>query len=143
MMTYIIAFMRKKLLLVLVVIIVLFLGWYGITALSQASSKSKAKETSDTFIKYALANDGANSYKLLSEETKKDVNEKDWGHNLAEVALFFAGQDAKLETQTSTNSTVTVSYTITGTDGNYRFTVILKEEARDWKVSTFSSDLQL
>jgi hypothetical protein len=133
--------MRKKLVLIAVALLALVMLVSGFKILSRSITASKARNVSEKFIDYTLADNTAASYQLFSASAKKSTSTQTWGSQAAQISTFFVNQRPHYKGVSTTSNSKIFRYGITGTDGQYVFTVNLIH-TNGWQVTSFTSSLE-
>jgi hypothetical protein len=134
--------MRQKILLLVVVLIVAFIGLAGLSWHANHQKESLIHHTSDTFVNDVLADNPNASYSLLTSSAKQSLSSTTWTGTVDKLYATFVGKHPSYTGLTLSGTSATVSYKISGVDGNYDFNVALISSGKTWQVQSFISKLQ-
>ena len=134
--------MRKVLVIVVVGLILLLLGTVGISALQSHMQQSAIRKVSDTFTTAVLAGNSTASYAVLTDNTQNGTSVSDWDAQVQKLSSFFKGSSAQYQSFAKSSSVQLVTYSIAGSDGNYKLSVTLIQQAKVWRVQSFTSELE-
>ncbi len=135
--------MRKILLLIGGGLVVLLILIVGISTLTTQLQQRHEKQIAATFIQEALDNNSQASYGMFTSTARNAQSQESWAATTKKLSTFFKGQTPQFQKLILTSKTnVTVSYTITGSDGDYVMSTILVKTKVGWQVLTFTSRLQ-
>lgn len=133
--------MRKWLLLIgggLVALLIIVAGFSAFTA--QLETRHQ-KQAANNFVHYVLTGDHQASYAMFSSVAQKAQSQSSWTASVKKVSTFFKGKTPSFQKLTATKDAATVTYTISGSDGDYTMTVTLAKTKAGWQVLTFTSQL--
>lgn len=134
--------MRKILVIVVLGLILLLLGMAGLSALQSHRQQSAIRAVSDTFVADVLAGKSNDSHALLANDTQGSTSTDAWIAQVQKLSSFFKGSSAQYQSLTKSSSIQLVTYSITGSDGVYKLSVILVQQAKVWRVQSFTSELK-
>jgi preprotein translocase subunit SecG len=134
--------MRKKILLIAVVFIVIILALSLLSSLHTHSIQAASRKASDTFLNDILNDKSSAAYALLTSQAQKDSPSDTWSQNVAQVSDFFLNEQPTYTGETITGTQKIYTYSITGLDGKYTFTVLVTQENAVWRVVSYASNLQ-
>jgi hypothetical protein len=135
--------MRKILLWVVVGLFAMIVLTIGISALQTKSRTDKEKTTATTFVQKVLSDDTDGTYSMFSSKARNGQAQEDWNAQVDKLSSFFKDRQATLKDIKTSGTSTTVTFTITGTDGNYIMTVVLVNSKGESQVQSFTSLLTL
>lgn len=135
--------MRKTLLWSAVGLAAIVLVLIGISAVQLQLHANKEKKVANTFVQAITAGDSNTSYELFSSVAQKTQTSDDWSAQVDKLSSFFNGKTPHQDTIVSSGKdSVEVDYSISGSDGDYIWSVTLVNSKSGWLVQSFTSRLR-
>lgn len=114
----------------------------GVSAFTAQQHAKHEKQLAGTFVTDVLAGDDQNSYAMFGSAAQNTQAQSTWTEQVKKLSSFFKGASPQFQKLTDSGDKAVVTYTISGSDGNYVLTVTMNKGKADWQVLTFTSLLQ-
>jgi hypothetical protein len=115
----------------------------GILAYKAKTEADQEKSTATTFVNKVLADDPTTTYNMFTTSAQNDQSPDDWGVQVDKLSGFFGNKQPSFQKSTTSGTQTSLTYTISGKDGDYVMTVILEHTKSGVQVQSFTSLLSL
>lgn len=127
--------LRRIAIIMVIALLLVFVGWLSLKKVQQ----SNLRKTADVFSSEIVSGNDNSSFKLLtSDAQQQNPSGTVWGPFVKRLSNTFSGRHPIYANTAASGKYTIVTYNITGSDGNYVFTLALINEG-GWRIDSFTS----